>query len=125
MKKILVVEDDNVLSKAINTALIENGYETLIVMDGEDALIKVKEFEPDLILLDLVLPKKSGEDVLAEIMKDDKTKNIPVLVSTVKSEIESVGRCIELGARGYFIKTEYTLEEIINKIKQTLFATAE
>jgi two-component system response regulator VicR len=120
MKKILIVEDDNILSKAINTALTENGYKTLIAVDGEDALIKVKEFEPNLILLDLLLPKKSGEEVLAEIMKDEKTKNIPVLVATVKSENESISRCVELGVRGYFIKAHYTLDEIVDKVKQSL-----
>jgi len=120
MKKILIVEDDNILSKAINTALTEEGYKTLIAIDGEEALIKVKEFEPDLILLDLILPKKSGEEVLAEIKKDEKTKNILVLVATVKSENESISRCVELGARGYFIKSDYTLEEIVNQIKKAL-----
>jgi len=120
MKKILIVEDDNILSRAINTALTEEGYETIIAIDGEDALVKVKEFEPDLILLDLILPKKSGEEVLAEIMKDEKTKHIPVLVATVKSENESISRCVELGARGYFIKAHYTLDEIADKIKQIL-----
>ena len=120
MKKVLIVEDDNILSRAINTALTGEGYETLIAIDGEDALVKVKEFEPDLILLDLILPKKSGEEVLAEIMKDEKTKHIPVLVATVKSENESISRCVELGARGYFIKAHYTLDEIADKIKQTL-----
>ena len=120
MKKILIVEDDNILSKAINMVLTQKGYKTLIAADGEAALIKVKEFAPDLILLDLMLPKKSGEDVLAEIMKDEKTKNIPVLVATVKSGNESISRCVELGARGYFIKAHYTLDEIADKIKQVL-----
>jgi DNA-binding response OmpR family regulator len=120
MKKILIVEDDNILSMAITTALAKKGYETLIAIDGDDALAKVKNFEPDLILLDLILPKKSGEEVLAEIMKNEKTKNIPVLVATVKSENETISRCVELGARGYFIKAHYTLDEIADKIKQVL-----
>ena len=125
MNKILIIEDDNILSKAINTVLTKEGYETLIGIDGEDALLKVKEFKPDLILLDLILPKKSGEEVLVEIMKNAETKNIPVLVVTVKSEDESVARCIDLGARGYFIKAHYTLDEITNKIKQTLSEIGE
>jgi DNA-binding response OmpR family regulator len=120
MKKILIVEDDNILSMAITTALAKKGYETLIAIDGDDALAKVKNFEPDLILLDLILPKKSGEEVLAEIMKNEKTKNIPVLVATVQSENETISRCVELGARGYFIKAHYTLDEIADKIKQVL-----
>ena len=120
MAKILIVEDDNILSKAVDTALKENNYETLVAFDGEDALGKVKTFKPDLILLDLVMPKKSGEEVLGELKSNVDTKDIPVLVSTVKFDNESVSHCLELGARGYFIKAHYTLEEIVNQIKKVL-----
>ncbi|MFA6551651.1 MAG: response regulator [Patescibacteria group bacterium] len=120
MQKILIVEDDNILSKAVKAALTEEGFETLIAVDGEDTLIKAKEFKPDLILLDLILPKKSGEDVLAEIKQDEELKYIPVLVTTVKSEPESISRCVALGAKGYFIKAHYTLEEIAKEIKKVL-----
>lgn len=120
MQKILIVEDDNILSKAINTALTQAGYKTLVAVDGKDALIKVKEFRPHLILLDLILPKKSGEDVLAEIKSNSDTKKIPVLVATVKSELASISRCVGLGARGYFIKSHYTLDEIVAEVKKAL-----
>ena len=120
MQKILIVEDDNILSKAVKAALTEEGFETLIAVDGEDTLVKAKEFKPDLILLDLILPKKSGEDVLAEIKQDEELKHIPVLVTTVKSEPESISRCVALGAKGYFIKAHYTLEEIVKEIKKVL-----
>jgi len=120
MSKILIVEDDNILSKAFDTALKEEKFKTMTAMDGEEALVKTKSFKPDLILLDLILPKKSGEDVLAELKKDEETKDIPVLVATVKSEQEAIGRCIALGARGYLIKADYTLEEIIKKVRDVL-----
>jgi len=119
-KKILVVEDDNILAKAFGVALKEKNYEIKAAMDGEEALIKVREFKPDLILLDLILPKRSGEDVLAELKKDEATKHIPVLVATVKSDQEAIGRCIALGARGYFIKAHFSLEEIVKKIEEAL-----
>jgi len=120
MQKILIVEDDNILSKAVNTALMGEGYKTLIAVDGEDALIKVREFKPDLILLDLFMPKKSGEEVLAELKNDEETKHIPVLITTVKSEEDSISRCVALGARGYFLKAHYTLEKIIEEIRSVL-----
>jgi DNA-binding response OmpR family regulator len=120
MPKILIVEDDNILSQAIDTALRKNKFKTLKAMDGEEALSKVKDFKPDLILLDLIMPKKSGEDVLAELKSDEKTKYIPVLVTTVKSEDEAISRCMAMGARGYLIKAHYTLEEIISKIKEVI-----
>lgn len=120
MPKILIVEDDNILSKAINAALKEKRFKTAVAADGEEALVKVKKFKPDLILLDLIMPKKSGEEVLAELKKDEKTKYIPVLVATVKSEQESIARCVALGARGYFIKAHYTLDEIVKEVKKVL-----
>lgn len=120
MQKILIVEDDNILSKAINTALQTEGYKTMTAMDGVEALEKVTKFKPDLILLDLLMPKKSGEEVLADLKRDSDTKDIPVLIATVKSETESIGRCIELGARGYFIKAHYTLAEIVEQVKKVL-----
>ena len=78
------------------------------------------EEKPDLVLLDLLMPKKTGEEVLAEMKKIDAVKDIPVLVLTVKIDEESISRCIELGVRGYFIKSHYTLEEITKKIESTL-----
>jgi len=120
MKKILIVEDDNILAKAFNITLQDEGYETLVAVDGEDALAKLHNFLPDLILLDLIMPKKSGEDVLKEIKKDDRLKDVPVLISTVKSDTGSISRCVELGIRGYFIKAHYTLEDIAKEVKKVL-----
>jgi len=120
MQKILIAEDDNILSKAINTALKQQGFETYAAKDGQEALIKAKQFKPDLILLDLIMPKISGEDVLAQLKKDEETKLIPVLVMTVKSEPETISQCIELGAKGYFIKAHYSLEEIVKKVQEAL-----
>jgi len=75
---------------------------------------------PDLILLDLMLPHRSGFEILADLKKDVKLKDIPVLIATVKSERESISRCIELGARGYFIKAHYSLEDIVKEVRKVL-----
>lgn len=120
MHKILIVEDDNILSQALDTALTDAGYKTMVAFDGEDTLIKVRTFKPDLVLLDLLMPKKSGEDTLEELKKDAETKDIPVLVTTVKSDQDSISRCIALGAKGYFIKAHYTLAEILKEVKKIL-----
>ena len=120
MPKIFIVEDDSILSKAVNTALKEGGFDTLVAADGQAALAKVKKFKPDLILLDLIMPKISGEDVLAELKNDEATKYIPVLITTVKAEPEAISRCLELGAKGYFIKAHYSLEEIVEKVREAL-----
>lgn len=120
MKKVLVVEDDNILAKAFHIALSTDGYDVQVAIDGEDAIKKLEHFKPDLILLDLIIPKKSGEEVLVEIKKNPNLKNIPVLVSTVKADPGTISRCIELGARGYFIKAHYTLDDISSEVKKIL-----
>jgi DNA-binding response OmpR family regulator len=122
MPKILIIEDDNILSKAIRIKFVQLGFSTLIAIDGKDALIKVKLFHPDAILLDLLLPKKSGEDVLAELKKNSQTKIIPVFVCSVKSDPVSMKICKDLGIAGYFVKSSYTLERIANKIQNYLKA---
>jgi len=120
MSKILIVEDDFILAKAINDALTAAGFETGMSADGEDGLAKMKREKFDLVLLDLLLPKKSGEQVLAEMKKDENLKFLPVLVSTVKADPQTISRCAALGIRGYFIKSDYSLEEILNKVKEAL-----
>lgn len=120
MSKILIVEDDYILSKAINTALQTAGYETKIASDGEEAMEKMRAEKFDLILLDLLLPKRLGEEVLAEMKQDEDLKDVPVLVATVKSDSESIARCTALGIRGYFIKAHYTLEEIVERVRKEL-----
>ena len=120
MNKILIVEDDYILSKAIDSALTDAGFETVLAMDGEEALEKVKKEQVDLVLLDLLLPKKLGEDVLAEIRKDEELKDLPIFITTVKSDMDSISRCTSLGILGYFIKSDYTLKEIVDKVRAAL-----
>jgi len=120
MPKILIIEDDNILAKAIKIKLSEAGFDVLISYDGEDALVKAESFSPDVIILDLLLPKKSGEDVLAELKASPKTKAIPVFVCSVKSDPATIKKCQELGIEGYFIKSSYTLEGIVQKVQKFL-----
>ncbi len=119
-KKVLIVEDDNILAKAFKIQLTEDGHDTLVAVDGEDAMLKVRQFNPDLILLDLIIPKFSGEEVLRQVKQDPKLSEIPVVVSTVKSDPESISRCVAMGARGYFIKAHYTLDDISKEVKKVL-----
>lgn len=118
MKKVLIIEDDNILQKAIATALLDAKYEVVEAVDGNEGIKKAGSESPDLILLDLLMPKKDGWEVLEAIKKDAKTKDIPVLVLTVYEGEDSISKCMELGARGYFIKSKYSLDEIVDKIKE-------
>ena len=120
MSKILVVEDDKFLANAYRVKLEKTGFEVRIAMDGEEGSVAAAEFEPDLILLDLVMPKKDGFTVLQELKADEKFKNIPVLVASNLGQKEDVDRAKELGAVDFVIKTDESLSSIIEKIKKYL-----
>lgn len=120
MKKILFIEDESALQKTFRDVLEREGYEMISALDGESGLRLAKTQKPDLILLDLILPKKDGFDVLKELKENEATKEIPVIVLTNLEEIESIEKAIELGATTYLVKAQYTLEEVIQKVKKAL-----
>jgi DNA-binding response OmpR family regulator len=120
MKKILFVEDEAALQEAFGEVLKQAGYEVIMALDGEIALRLAKSEKPDLIMLDLVLPKVHGFDVLKRLKKDKETENIPVIVLTNLEKAEDVDTAIELGAKTYLVKTQYNLEEVIDKIKKVI-----
>ncbi len=119
-KKVLVVEDEQILLKTIQFTLKDAGYEVLVAMDGEEASSAIAEHRPDIVLLDILLPKKNGMDVLREMRANESTKNIPVLLLTNLSDQESISDGVALGAQGYFVKSDMTLDEIAAKVAETL-----
>lgn len=120
MKKIIFIEDESALQETFKNLLRKEGYETIPAMDGESGLKLAKEKKPDLILLDLILPKLHGFEVLKELKKDSGTKEIPIIVLTNLENLEYVERALELGATTYLVKTQYSLEEVLEKIKKIL-----
>lgn len=118
-QKILIVEDDRALQSALVEILGKEGYETVSAFDGEEGVQKAGTENPDLILLDLILPKKDGFEVLAEI-KNGPNKNIPVLILTNLEEIDNVQKALDLGARTFMVKSDFSLKDIIEKIKENL-----
>jgi len=120
MKTILFIEDEPTIQKTISRYLEEEGYEVKNALDGEIGLETAKKIRPDLILLDLILPKKDGFEVLKELKRDETTKNIPVITLTNLEEGENIEKVLSLGAAAYLIKANYELEEIVKKIKQVL-----
>ena len=120
MKKILFVEDEPSLQKAIKEVLTQEKFEVLIASDGEEGLKLVKEKKPDLILLDLILPKKDGFEVLKELKEDDNTKDIPVIVLTNLEGTGDVEKALELGATTYLVKANYELDDILKLVKDHL-----
>lgn len=120
MKKILLIEDEANLQKALGDALEQKDYKVLKALNGEIGWQLCQDEKPDLVLLDLILPKKDGFEVLAEIKKNDGTKNIPVIILTNLEGNLDIEKALELGATTFLVKTNYELNEIIEKIEQTL-----
>jgi DNA-binding response OmpR family regulator len=119
-KTILFIEDESALQKTFGEILKQEGYEMISALDGEVGLRLAKDKKPDLILLDLILPKVHGFEVLKRLKEDKETKGIPVIVLTNLEGMEDVNRAIELGATTYLVKAQYSLEELVEKIKKTL-----
>ena len=124
MKKILFIEDEPVLQKTFGEILKQEGYEIIPALDGEIGLRLANPpaggKKPDLILLDLILPKVHGLEVLKKLKEDEATKDIPVIILTNLEGIGDVDKAIELGATTYLIKADYSLEEVVEKIKKAL-----
>lgn len=119
-KTILIVEDEPTLQKTLSTALQQEGYEIKNATDGEIGLKLAKEFKPDLILLDLILPKIDGFEALEELKNDESTKSIPIIVLTNLESTQEIERALVMGATTYLVKANYDLKDIIEKIKETL-----
>ena len=120
VKKILFIEDESALQKTFGDVLRQEGYETISALDGEVGLRLAKDKKPDLILLDLVLPKMHGFEVLKELKSAPETKDIPIVVLTNLEGVADVDKAIELGATTYLVKAQYSLEEVVEKIKKAL-----
>ncbi|HBI34272.1 MAG TPA: response regulator [Candidatus Moranbacteria bacterium] len=120
MAKLLIIEDDLVLQKALSEYLTSEGFEVECAEDGEIGAKLALTGKPDLILLDIVLPKKDGYAVLAEVRADENSKNIPIVLLTNLGSISDVEKALELGATTYLVKADYKLEEVTAKVKELL-----
>ena len=120
MKKILFIEDESALQKALEDILKQEGYKMISALDGETGLRLAESEKPDLILLDLILPKMRGFEVFKKLKEGSKTKNIPVIILTKLEGMKDINQAIELGATTYLVKTQYTMKEVIEKVKKAL-----
>ena len=119
-KKVVIVEDEPLLLKALNIELLSSGFEAISVSDGEAAWKLIKENKPDLVLLDLVIPKLSGYEVLRMMKEDAETKAIPVIILSNLGQKEEMLRGLALGAEDFFVKSNTELSQIIEKINKIL-----
>ncbi|MCD6149233.1 response regulator [bacterium] len=122
-KKILIIEDDEILSKTLQEFLSADGFEVAIALNGEIGIKMAEEKNPDLIVLDIILPKKDGYEVIKELKKESGVaKDIPIILLTNLGSFADVEKALKLGATTYLTKTDYSLEDVAKKIKETLDA---
>lgn len=113
----MIVEDDEHISKVYEIKIAKEGFATSLAVDGEEAVAKITAEKPDLILLDLMLPKKDGFGVLEEIKKNPELVNIPVIILSNLGQKSDQDRALALGANEYLVKVDYSIQEVIDKAK--------
>jgi DNA-binding response OmpR family regulator len=118
--KILFVDDDNFLRKVYEAELKEKNFDVILAQDGEEGLEKAQLEDPDLIILDMIMPKKSGFEVLTELQRNPKTRNIPVIILSNLGQEDDKKKGVDLGAVDYLIKDNITLGILVDKINQYL-----
>jgi len=114
--KVLVVEDDNFLRSAYQAKLSKAGFEVQMAMDGEDALTILNNFIPDIILLDLVMPRKDGFATLEEIKKREALQKVPVIVTSNLGQQDSIDKVKAMGATDFITKTDLSINDLVDKI---------
>lgn len=120
MAKIMLVEDDNSLREIYQARLMAEGYETVTAKDGEEALVLIGQEKPDLIILDIMMPKISGFDTLDILRSTPATKYTKVIIMSALSQAEDKARAEKLGANKYLVKSQVTLEDIVKTVKEVL-----
>ncbi len=115
--KIVIVEDDEILSRVMTSEFTEAGFEVFQAFDGEAGLALIRDKKPGFILLDLILPKKHGFEVLAELKKSPDTKDIPVIILTMLNQDDDIKKGLQLGANDFIVKSQHAVAEIVEKVK--------
>lgn len=115
-RRILLAEDDRFLRKAAETALKRRGFTVIPAVDGEEALRLARAEAPDLVLLDMIMPKMQGFEVLRSLKGDPATAAIPVLILSNLGQDSDVQQALEAGAAGYFVKANLSLQDLVKRV---------
>ncbi|TKB71275.1 MAG: response regulator [Nitrospira sp.] len=120
MTRIVVADDDRMFRKVAETTLRRQGYDVTTASDGEEALQLIRSERPDMIVLDLIMPKLQGFDVLTILKQDALTSAIPVIVLSSLTQEQDKQEALDLGAVAYFNKTTFSMSELVKQVENTL-----
>jgi len=119
-KKILLVEDEEIMIDLLEKKLNQEGYEVSVARNGIEGLERMRKLKPDLILLDIMMPKKGGFEVMEDMAKEEELKNIPVIIVSNSGQPVELDKAIKLGAKDWLIKTDFDPEEVVDKVKKQI-----
>jgi len=115
-KKILLIEDEKIMINLLEKKLTQEGYSVRVASNGEEGMEKMREEKPDLILLDIIMPKMGGFEVMEEMNKDPELKGIPRVIISNSGQPVELDKAKELGANDWLIKTEFDPQEVLDKV---------
>jgi len=119
-KKILLIEDDPFLSSLLKNRFSKEGLEVMYAKDGQEAVTILKDASPDVILLDLILPKKSGFEVMEAIRQDPQLRDAPIIIISNLGQPEDMQKGQELGAVEYFVKAKTSIDDLVKNVLEFL-----
>ena len=114
---VLIAEDDRFLGNVLKTKLQQEGFQVRLAVDGELALTEIAAAVPDILLLDVIMPKKNGFDVLAELRLKRGGAQVPVIILSNLGQEDDIKRGMSLGALDFLVKSDHSLQEIVDKVK--------
>ncbi|MBI4086967.1 response regulator [Candidatus Kaiserbacteria bacterium] len=120
--KILIIEDEVILGELLLEKLTAEGYDAVWKVDGEEGIAAMREARPDMVLLDIVMPKKDGYEVLEEMQADSGLKSIPVIVISNSGQPVEIEKILELGVKDYIVKAQFSPAEVLEKMAKWLGA---
>lgn len=120
MQKILIIEDEKVLLDVLENKLKKEGYEVIIAENGVEGLEKIKKEKPSLILLDILMPKMNGFEVMEAMERNPDISKIPVIIISNSGQPLEIARALKLGAKDYLVKAEFDPQEVLTKVKKIL-----
>ena len=118
MKKILIAEDEDILLNVLKDRFEAEGWKVSAAKDGEEAVKAIEKTKFDMVLLDLLMPKKDGFEVIKEVRNNPEHKTLPIVVLSNLGGDEDIKKALELGANDYFVKTQHPMSEIVEKAKK-------
>lgn len=119
-KKIVIAEDDRFISEMYATKLSAEGFEVEVANDGKEAIDAIEKIKPEIVLLDIMMPKLDGIEVLKKVRDNKELKDVSVIVLTNANEKDHVSKAMSIGADGYLIKSSFTPDEVVEKIKEKI-----